>query len=128
MIITQTPLRISFLGGGTDYPEYFQSHGGAVLGSAVDKSCYFTAAPFQSRMFDYRLRVAYRKVECVSRIDEIEHTPFRECLRWTGLTRDATSFLADIELPSAELDTPAYGYFAQLGFRRPYVRTHWTRH
>jgi hypothetical protein len=44
-----------------------------------------------------------------------------------GLTRGATSFLADIELPSAELDTPAYGYFARLGFRRPYVRTHWTR-
>ena len=44
-----------------------------------------------------------------------------------GLARGATSFLADIELPSAELDTPAYGYFARLGFRRPYVRTHWTR-
>ena len=44
-----------------------------------------------------------------------------------GLQRGATSFLADIELPSPELDTPAYGYFAGLGFRRPYVRTHWTR-
>jgi hypothetical protein len=44
-----------------------------------------------------------------------------------GLTRGATSFLADIELPSAELDTPAYPTFARLGFRRPYVRTHWTR-
>ncbi len=99
MIITQTPLRISFLGGGTDYPEYFSAHGGAVLGSAVDKSCYFTAAPFQSRMFDYRLRVAYRKVECVAHINEIEHTPFRECLRWTGLTRDAEITLTT-ELPA----------------------------
>ena len=44
-----------------------------------------------------------------------------------GLERGATSFLADIELPSPELDTPAYEYFARLGFRRPYVRTHWTR-
>ena len=44
-----------------------------------------------------------------------------------GLARGATGFLADIELPSPELDTPAYGYFAGLGFRRPYVRTHWTR-
>jgi hypothetical protein len=44
-----------------------------------------------------------------------------------GLARGATSFLADIELPSEQLDTPAYGYFARLGFRRPYVRTHWTR-
>ncbi len=44
-----------------------------------------------------------------------------------GLARGATSFLTDIELPSPVLDTPAYGYFARLGFRRPYVRTHWTR-
>jgi hypothetical protein len=44
-----------------------------------------------------------------------------------GLTRGATSFLADIELPSPKLDTPAYRTFARLGFRRPYVRTHWTR-
>jgi hypothetical protein len=44
-----------------------------------------------------------------------------------GLQRGATSFLADIELPSPEMDTPAYDYFARLGFRRPYVRTHWTR-
>jgi hypothetical protein len=44
-----------------------------------------------------------------------------------GLARGATSFLADIELPSPELDTPAYEYFARLGFRRPYVRTHWAR-
>src|SRR5262245_13948582 len=99
MVITQTPLRVSFLGGGTDYPEHFETHGGAVLGTAVDKSCYFTAAPFQSRMFDYRLRLAYRKVECVSHLDEIEHTPFRECLRWTGLTSDVEITLT-AELPA----------------------------
>ncbi|MFM8273158.1 MAG: GHMP kinase [Gemmata sp.] len=99
MIITQTPLRISFLGGGTDYPEHFAAHGGAVLGTAVDKSCYFTVSPLQSRMFSHRLRVAYRKVECVSHVDEIEHAPFRECLRWTGLTRDAEVTLT-AELPA----------------------------
>ena len=99
MIITQTPLRISFLGGGTDYPEHFEEHGGAVLGTAVDKACYFTVAPFPPRMFDYRLRVAYRKVECVAHVDNIEHQPFRECLRWTGLTRDAEITLT-AELPA----------------------------
>jgi D-glycero-alpha-D-manno-heptose-7-phosphate kinase len=99
MIITQTPLRVSFLGGGTDYPEHFEVHGGAVLGTAVGQSCYFTAAPFQSRMFDYRLRVAYRKVECVARVEDIEHRPFRECLRWTGLTRDIEITLT-AELPA----------------------------
>ncbi len=99
MIINQTPLRISFLGDGTDHPEYFGSHGGAVLGTAVDKSCYFTISPLLSRMFEHRLRLAYRKVECVSHINEIEHTQFRECLRWTGLTRDAEITLT-AELPA----------------------------
>jgi len=88
MIITQTPLRISFFGGGTDYPEFFRRHGGAVLGTAVDKSAFFCLSRFYSAMFDYSMRIAYRKVECVSSIDELEHVPFRECLRWAGVERD----------------------------------------
>jgi D-glycero-alpha-D-manno-heptose-7-phosphate kinase len=88
MIITQTPLRISFLGGGTDYPEHFEKHTGAVLGTAIDKSAYFCMSRFYSRMFDYSVRIAYRKVECVRGIDDIEHAPFRECLRWAGVSGD----------------------------------------
>ena len=88
MIITQTPLRISFLGGGTDYPEYFEKHGGAVLGTAVDKSAFFSMSQFYSKMFDYSIRIAYRKVECVQSIEELEHAPFRECLRWAGVSQD----------------------------------------
>lgn len=88
MIITQTPLRISFLGGGTDYPEYFEKHSGAVLGTAVDKSAYFSISRFYSKLFDYSIRIAYRKVECVQQIDAIEHAPFRECMRWAGLDTD----------------------------------------
>ena len=99
MIITQTPLRISFFGGGTDYPEYFEKHGGAVLGTAVDKSAFFCMSPFYSRMFDYSIRIAYRKVECVSHIDELEHAPFRECLRWAGMTGEIEINHA-AELPS----------------------------
>lgn len=99
MIITRTPLRISFLGGGTDYPEYFESHGGAVLGTAVDKSAYFSLSRFYSKMFDYSIRIAYRKVECVNTIEELEHVPFRECLRWTGLTHDI-EINHSAELPS----------------------------
>src|SRR5581483_11996832 len=88
MIITQTPLRISFLGGGTDYPEYFLKHGGAVLGTAVDKSAYFSMTHFYSRLFDYSIRIAYREVECVRNREEIKHAPFRECLRWAGIDQD----------------------------------------
>jgi D-glycero-alpha-D-manno-heptose-7-phosphate kinase len=81
-------LRVSFLGGGTDYPEYFLKHGGAVLGTAVDKSAYFGMSHFYGRLFDYSIRIAYRQVECVASVDDIQHAPFRECLRWAGVTGD----------------------------------------
>ncbi|MCH8342462.1 MAG: GHMP kinase [Planctomycetes bacterium] len=88
MIITQTPFRISFFGGGTDYPEHFERHGGAVLGTAIDKSGFLTVMRFHSSLFDYSIRISYRQVECKPNIDQIEHAPFRECLKWCKLTRD----------------------------------------
>ncbi len=110
MIITKTPFRISFFGGGTDYPEYFERHGGAVLATAIDKSTYLSATRFYSRLFDYSIRIAYRKVECVRALDEIEHGPFRECLRWAGITEN-------IEVDTAA-DLPA---FAGLGSSSSFV-------
>jgi D-glycero-alpha-D-manno-heptose-7-phosphate kinase len=89
MIITQTPFRISFFGGGTDYPDYFEKNGGgAVLGTAIDHSAYLSVSHFYSKLFDYSIRIAYRKVECVKTLDEIEHAPFRECLRHCGISTD----------------------------------------
>jgi D-glycero-alpha-D-manno-heptose-7-phosphate kinase len=88
MIIARAPLRISFFGGGTDYPEYFRHESGAVLATAIDKFSYVTASQFPSQLFDYSLRVAYRKVESVSSLGEIEHSVFRECLKLCGLERD----------------------------------------
>jgi len=88
VIITRAPLRISFFGGGTDYPEHFRQHGGAVLGTAIDRYSYVTATPFPSQLFDYQLRVSYRRVELVERLDQIEHGVYRECLRLCGLDRD----------------------------------------
>lgn len=86
--MTRTPLRISLFGGGTDYPEYFERHSGAVLASAIDKYSYITASPFPSRLFDYSIRVSYRKVELVKSREEIEHQVYRECLRHCGIDRD----------------------------------------
>src|SRR5579875_3597111 len=88
MIISKTPLRISFLGGGTDYPEYFLTEGGAVLGSAIDKAPFLSATPIYSRMFDYSIKVAYRRTACVHSLEEIGHGPYRECLRRCGVERD----------------------------------------
>lgn len=81
MIITSTPLRISFFGGGTDYPVWYREHGGSVLSTAIDKRCYITVRrlpPF----FEHHTRVSYSRVENVSRNEEIEHPSVRACLKF----------------------------------------------
>ncbi|EAZ88786.1 GHMP family kinase ATP-binding protein [Crocosphaera chwakensis] len=88
MLISRAPVRISFFGGGTDYPEYFLEHGGAVLATAIDKFSYVTASPFPSHLFDYLIRVSYRKVELVKTVEDIEHKVYRECLKFCGLDKD----------------------------------------
>lgn len=88
MLISRAPVRISFFGGGTDYPEHFLEHGGAVLSTAIDKFSYVTISQFFSRLFDYSIRLSYRKVELVKGIDEIEHNVYRECLKFCGLEQD----------------------------------------
>jgi D-glycero-alpha-D-manno-heptose-7-phosphate kinase len=84
LIITRTPLRVSFFGGGTDYPVWYKEHGGAVLSTAIDKYCYITCRrlpPF----FDYRSRISYSKVENVANNDAIEHPSVRGCLQFLGV-------------------------------------------
>ncbi len=81
MIITATPLRISFFGGGTDYPVWYRENGGSVLSTTIDKRCYITCRrlpPF----FEYHSRVSYSKVENVARNEAIEHPSVRGCLQY----------------------------------------------
>ncbi|MCL2330848.1 MAG: GHMP kinase [Phycisphaerae bacterium] len=99
MILCKTPLRASFLGGGTDFPEFFLKHSGAVLGSAIDKYVYHSVMPFHSKLFDYSVRIAYRQVECVKSVDEIQHAPFREVLKAAGIQKDVEISLTS-DLPS----------------------------
>lgn len=81
MIIVQTPLRVSFFGGGTDFPDFYCAEGGAVLSSAIDKYIFVTV----KRRFDRLLRVGYTKTEMVESVDEIHHELIREALRKTGV-------------------------------------------
>ncbi len=84
MIITRTPMRISFFGGGTDYPVWYREHGGSVLSTSIDKSCYITTRwlpPF----FEYHSRISYSKVENVARNNQIEHPSVRACLEYMGI-------------------------------------------
>ena len=71
MIITQAPVRISFLGGGTDFPQHFERFGGAVLTTAIDRFAYVTIQRFHHQFFDHGLRIAYRKTETPGNASEV---------------------------------------------------------
>lgn len=86
MILTKTPFRVSFFGGGTDYPVWFREHGGAVLATAIGYYCYIHGR-FLPPFFDHKHRISWSKIELPSEIDDIEHPAVREALRWTGLQR-----------------------------------------
>lgn len=86
MIITRTPFRLSFFGGGTDYPAWYRMHGGAVLATTIDKYCYISCRSLPP-FFDHRIRVAYSRIEERRTFDEIEHPAAREVLRFLDLRR-----------------------------------------
>jgi D-glycero-alpha-D-manno-heptose-7-phosphate kinase len=81
MIITKTPYRVSFFGGGTDYPEWFEENGGSVLATSISHYCYIhgrVLPPF----FDYKYRVVWSKIEQIIELNEIEHPVIREAIKW----------------------------------------------
>jgi D-glycero-alpha-D-manno-heptose-7-phosphate kinase len=82
MIIIQTPLRISFFGGGTDFPSFYLEEGGCVLSSAIDKYIFVTI----KQRFDRLLRIGYTRTEMVERVQDVQHELIREALRKTGIT------------------------------------------
>jgi len=84
MIITRTPFRISFFGGGTDYPEWYKQYGGSVLNTTINKYCYIMLRPFPP-FFKYKYQIRYRKSECCVKIDSIKHPTVRECLKFMGI-------------------------------------------
>ncbi len=82
MIITRTPLRISFAGGGTDLPSFYRHHGGgAVASAAIDKYIHVLV----NEKFDKSIRVAYSRTENVDHLDDLQHGIFREAMRLTGV-------------------------------------------
>ena len=86
MIISRTPYRISFFGGGTDYPGWYLKHGGAVLATSINKYCYITCR-YLPPFFEHKSRIVYSKIESCQGIDEIQHPAVREVLRYLKLDR-----------------------------------------
>ena len=81
MIISRTPYRISFFGGGTDYPAWYREYGGAVLSTTIDKYCYISCR-YLPPFFEHRSRVVYSKIELVRSTGEIQHPAVRETLQY----------------------------------------------
>ena len=84
MIISATPYRISVFGGGTDYPVWFQEHGGAVLATTINKYCYITCRTLPP-FFEYRHRIVWSRVEHVNEVDDIVHPAVREAIRYMNV-------------------------------------------
>lgn len=81
MIITRTPYRISFFGGGTDYPKWYEEHGGVVLATTIDKYCYISCR-YLPPFFEHKYRIVYSRIEDVKEISEIEHPAVRTVLEY----------------------------------------------
>jgi D-glycero-alpha-D-manno-heptose-7-phosphate kinase len=86
MIISRTPFRISFFGGGTDYPVWYRENGGAVLATTIDKYCYITCR-YLPPFFEHTHRIVYSQTELVRDVSEIRHPAVREALKYMGVSK-----------------------------------------
>jgi len=97
MIISRTPFRVSFLGGGTDYPGWYRKHGGAVLGTTINKYCYISCR-YLPPFHEHRYSIAYSKLEHCKEISEIKHPSVRETLKYLGV-KSGVEIHTDADLP-----------------------------
>lgn len=95
MIITKTPFRMSFFGGGTDIESFFRKYGGAVLSSTFDKYCYVTVRHLP-RFFNYETHLTYSKTEYVNDNDEIEHPAIRNAMKMLNMREIRLTYEADL--------------------------------
>ena len=95
MIITKTPFRMSFFGGGTDFPDFYEKHGGAVLASTFDKYCYVNVK-YLPPFFDYTSELTYSQIERVKTLDEIQHPAIREAMKAEQIANVRITYEADL--------------------------------
>lgn len=95
MIITKTPLRMSFFGGGTDMESFFRENGGAVISTTFDKYCYITVRHLP-RFFDYTTELSYSVIERISAVEEIQHPAIRNAMKMLKMKNLRLSYEADL--------------------------------
>lgn len=98
MIISRTPFRVSFFGGGTDYPSWYSENGGAVLGTTINKYCYITCR-YLPQFFEHKSRIVYSLIENVKNISEIKHPAVKACLKYMKI-KEGLEMHHDGDLPA----------------------------
>ena len=98
MILCRVPLRVSFFGGGTDYPGWYHEHGGCVLSTTIDKFCFVTSR-YLPPFFEHRYRITYSKIEHTKTLDDILHPAIREAIRLSGIL-EGLEIRYDADLPA----------------------------
>lgn len=95
MVITQTPFRMSFFGGGTDLPGFYKEHGGAVISTTFDKYCHVNIRHLP-RFFNYKTELVYSKIERINQLEKIEHPAIREAMRYMDMKEIRLTYEADL--------------------------------
>ena len=95
MIITRTPFRMSFFGGGTDIEEYFKEHGGSVLSTTFDKYCYVTVRHLP-RFFEYSTELVYSDIERVTSVEDIQHPAIRNAMQMLDMHELRLNYEGDL--------------------------------
>lgn len=115
MVITQAPFRMSFFGGGTDFPGFFEKHGGKVISTSIDKYCYVNIRhlpPF----FEYSNDITYSKRERVNSVDEIEHPAIREAMKFLDMRELTLTYDADLPARSGLGTSSSFAVAMLMGF------------
>ena len=115
MIITKTPFRMSFFGGGTDLEEYFKEYGGAVISTTIDKFCYVNVRHLP-RFFDYSTEIAYSKTERVKDVNEIEHPLIRNAMKMLDMHEIRLTYEADLPARSGLGTSSSFAVGTLLAF------------
>lgn len=95
MVITQTPFRMSFFGGGTDFPGFYEEYGGSVISTTFDKYCFVTVSHLP-RFFDYKNQITYSRIEKTDTVDMIEHPAVREAMKYLDMHELRMVYEADL--------------------------------
>lgn len=115
MVITQAPFRISFFGGGTDFPAFYEEHGGKVISTSIDKYCYVHIRhlpPF----FEYNNEITYSKRERVLSVDDIEHPAIREAMKFLDMRELTLTYDADLPARSGLGTSSSFAVAMLMGF------------